>query len=84
MHILSFRAREQVSIADFTLKLFTKELFNNQESRVFQQKDVVQTEGVVEVAGGLRLRDLGLAGLPHCILGATGAEGKDWRLKTNE
>ena len=44
---------------------------------MFQQKDVVQTEGVVEVAGSLRLRDLGLAGLPHCILGAAGAEGKD-------
>ena len=47
-----------------------------QRSRV-SQEDVIQTEGVVEMAGGVGLRDLGLARLPHCLLCSAGVEGED-------
>ena len=51
-----------------------------QRSRVESRgspEDVIQTEGVTEMAGSLGLRDLGLAGLPHSLLCSAGVEGED-------
>ena len=40
-------------------------------------EDVIQTEGVAEMAGCLGLRDLGLARLSHCLLCSACIEGED-------
>ena len=78
VYILCFRARGKISTADFTSKFFTKGQSRVQSSRG-SQEDVIQTEGVTEVAGSLGLRDLGVVGLPHGLLCSAGVKGEDGR-----